>query len=170
MLSIPLGFFLFDCTGGGHGLIENLAAGFYSPVFIALLFFGKFLFTALCYGSGSPGGIFLPLLACGALTGQGFGQILASLGIISDTQALNFLILGLAAFFSGVVRAPVTGMILILEMTGNFTHLGNVVLVSLSAFVCSELINSRPVYTVLLERLLTRAGPRRDLDRGSPAR
>jgi H+/Cl- antiporter ClcA len=60
----------------------------------------------------------------------------------------------MAAFFAGVVKAPVTGMILILEMSGNLNHLSNLVLVSLSAFVSAELIGSRPVYAVLLERLL----------------
>jgi H+/Cl- antiporter ClcA len=60
----------------------------------------------------------------------------------------------MAGFFAAVVKAPVTGIVLILEMTANFNHLGSLVLVSLSAFVCSELMNSRPVYSVLLERIL----------------
>jgi H+/Cl- antiporter ClcA len=154
LVSAPLGFFFFDLTGGGHGLIESLSGQDRTLGTILLLLGGKALFTSLCYGSGTAGGIFLPLLACGALSGAGLGRLLLEAGIIADTQTLNFMILGMAAFFTAVVRAPVTGVVLILEMSGNFNHLGSLVLVCLVSFVTSELIASRPVYTVLLERML----------------
>jgi H+/Cl- antiporter ClcA len=158
LVSVPLGFFLFDVTGGGHGLIESLSADTEKRglALIALLLAGKMLFTALCYGSGTAGGIFLPLLACGALTGDGLGKLLSMLGFAAEGQNLNFMILGMAAFFTGAVMAPVTAIVLILEMSGNFNHLGSLVLVSLSAFVTAELMASRPVYAVLLDRLLKR--------------
>jgi H+/Cl- antiporter ClcA len=80
------------------------------------------------------------------------------LGLVAEEQGLNFLlnlmILGMAAFFTGAVKAPVTGIILIREMSGNFIHLGSLVLVCFTRFVVSELIASRPVYTVLLDRLV----------------
>jgi H+/Cl- antiporter ClcA len=64
------------------------------------------------------------------------------------------MILGMAAFFAAVVKAPVTGIVLILEMSGSFTHLASLVLVSLSAFVATDVMESRGVYSVLLERIL----------------
>jgi H+/Cl- antiporter ClcA len=64
------------------------------------------------------------------------------------------MILGMAAFFTGAVKAPVTGIVLILEMSGNFNHLGSLALVCFTSFVMTELIASRPVYAVLLERLV----------------
>jgi H+/Cl- antiporter ClcA len=158
LASVPLGFFLYDITGGGHALIESLSRQDRTLGMIGLLLGGKFLFTALCYGSGTSGGIFLPLLACGALTGSGLGKILAQAGLTSGEQLLNFMILGMAAFFTGVVKAPVTGILLILEMSGNFNHLGNLVLAALSTLVTSDLIASRPVYSVLLERMLAVQG------------
>jgi H+/Cl- antiporter ClcA len=163
LVSVPLGFFLYDITGGGHALIESLSRQERTLGMIGLLLGGKFLFTALCYGSGTSGGIFLPLLACGALTGNGWGMILAQYGLSSREQILNFMILGMAAFFTGVVKAPVTGILLILEMSGNFNHLGNLVLAALSALVTSDLIASRPVYSVLLERMLASPGKDRAL-------
>lgn len=156
LVSVPLGFLLFDVTGGGHGLIESLAAVERSLTLVLLLLAGKMLFTALCYGSGTSGGIFLPLLACGALTGAGLGKLLVFSGVILPAQNVSFVILGMAAFFSGVVMAPVTGAVLVLEMSGSFDHLWGLVLVSLSAFVTAELIASRPIYAVLLERMLPR--------------
>jgi H+/Cl- antiporter ClcA len=161
---IPLGFFLFDITGGGHSLIESLSETQRTLAMVLFLLAAKMLFTALCYGSGTSGGIFLPLLACGALTGDALGKILTYGGFIAGPQGLNFMILGMAAFFTGVVNAPVTGIVLILEMTGNFGHIGSLVLVSLVSFVTSDLIASRPVYTVLLERILKgKAASRRRL-------
>jgi H+/Cl- antiporter ClcA len=154
LVSVPLGFFLFDITGGGHNLIESLAAQSRPLALIALFLAAKMLFTALCYGSGTSGGIFLPLLACGALTGHALGLILFHIGFIPEERLLNFTILGMAAFFTGVVNAPVTGIVLILEMSGSFDHLVSLVLVCLSAFVTSAVIASRPVYEVLLERIV----------------
>jgi H+/Cl- antiporter ClcA len=154
LVSVPLGFLVFEATGGGHGLIEVLGEGSHTLKWVLAVFMVKLLFTALCYGSGCSGGIFLPLLACGALTGHGMGLVLEALGLITGDQILNFVILGMAAFFAGVVKAPVTGMILILEMTGNFNYLGNLVVVCLSSYITGEIIHSRPVYAVLLERLL----------------
>ncbi|MDR3303328.1 MAG: ClC family H(+)/Cl(-) exchange transporter [Treponema sp.] len=154
LVSIPLGFLCMDALGGGHNLIESLSMEG-RPFPTLLIIFGvKLVFTALCYGSGTSGGIFLPLLACGALLGGAMGESLAAMGFITHEQTLNFMILGMAAFFTGVVKAPLTGIVLIFEMSGNFNHMGNLVLVCLTTFVLSDLIASRPVYTVLLERML----------------
>jgi H+/Cl- antiporter ClcA len=158
LASIPLGFFCFDLTGGGHSLIESLPAVSRSLGMLGLLLAGKMLFTVFSYGCGTAGGIFLPLLACGALSGEGFGKILVHGGLLAPGMELNYMILGMSAFFTGVIKAPVTGIILILEMTGNFNHLGNLVLAGLSAYVTTELIASRPVYEVLLERFLVSTG------------
>jgi H+/Cl- antiporter ClcA len=64
------------------------------------------------------------------------------------------IVLGMAGFFAAVVKAPVTAIVLVLEMTANMNHLNSLVAVSFSAFVASELLRSRPVYAVLLERRL----------------
>jgi H+/Cl- antiporter ClcA len=153
-VSIPLGLYLFDVTGGGHPLIESLPSCNRTLVMLALLFVIKLVFTALSYGAGTAGGIFLPLLVCGALLGTLFGQSLAALGYMEQQYILNFLILGMAAFFTAVVKAPVTGAVLILEMSGNFNHFAGLMLVCLVAYVTSDLLVSEPVYEVLLQRLL----------------
>lgn len=158
LVSIPLGLYLFDVTGGGHPLIESLTVTQRTLSMLALLFFIKLVFTALSYGAGTAGGIFLPLLVCGALLGTFTGQALSVLGYIDQLYILNFLILGMAAFFTAVVKAPVTGAVLILEMSGNFNHFGGLMLVCLVAYVTSDIIVSQPVYDVLLARLLSSTG------------
>ncbi|MDR2632873.1 MAG: ClC family H(+)/Cl(-) exchange transporter [Treponema sp.] len=156
LLSIPLGLYCFDVLGGGHALIESLAHKEWTLGMVFLILVAKILFTTFSYGSGTAGGIFLPLLACGALSGDLLGLYLLQTGYIIEGQNLNFIILGMAAFFTAVVKAPITGIVLILEMSANFNHLGNLVLVCLCALISADLLASRPVYVVLLERLLGR--------------
>jgi H+/Cl- antiporter ClcA len=151
--SIPLGLYLFDVTGGGHPLIESLTESPRAVMFLGILFVIKLMFTALSYGAGTAGGIFLPLLVCGALLGTFVGQLLSFLGYIDQGYVLNFLILGMASFFTAVVKAPVTGAVLILEMSGNFNHFGGLMLVCLVAYVSSDILVSEPVYEVLLKRM-----------------
>ena len=155
-LSIPLSFFLYDATGGGHALIEKLWHGEQTIGFLLLVLTAKMIFSALSYGSGTAGGIFLPLLACGALTGKIFGQALALMNLVPEAASMNFMILGMAAMFAGVVRAPITGAILILEMSGNFNHFASLVACCLSAYVFGDILKSKPVYDVLLDRMLAK--------------
>jgi H+/Cl- antiporter ClcA len=158
LLSVPFGLFLFETTGGGHGLIVSTAAGHRALSALALLLGGKLLLTWISYGSGAAGGIFLPLLACGALAGDAFGAASALAGLSAPAERLNFLIIGMAAFFSAVVRAPVTGAVLILEMCGNFNHLSGLVAGCAAAYALADVMHSRGVYDTLLERLLGSPG------------
>ncbi|HAP43111.1 MAG TPA: hypothetical protein DD477_01545, partial [Spirochaetaceae bacterium] len=154
LLSVPVAFWLFDLTGGGHQLIERLStADFSGGVLLGLLAL-KIAFSALSYGSGTAGGVFLPLLAGGALLGKFWGVSLAALGWLEPGLELNFMILGMAAFFTAVVKAPITGAILILEMSGNLSHFSGLVACCLAAFVGSDLLRSSSIYEVFLERLL----------------
>ena len=157
LVSVPLGFFFAETIGGGHELVERLAVVRYSILLLGGLFFVKLAFSGLSYGAGTAGGIFLPLLVCGAILGTAFGTTLTDLGFVPESESVNFLILGMAAFFTAVVRAPVTGTVLILEMSGNLSHLGGLVIVCLVAQLACDLVRSRPVYDVLLFRQIRTA-------------
>jgi len=74
----------------------------------------------------------------------------------------NFIILGMAGYFAAIVRAPITGIILISEMTGSFTHLLSLSLVSLIAYVIPDMVRCAPVYDQLLHRLLRKLNPDRE--------
>lgn len=64
----------------------------------------------------------------------------------------------MAAYFTAIVRAPITGSILVTEMTGSFSHLLAMATISMTAFVVADLLKSKPVYEALLERLLIKNG------------
>jgi H+/Cl- antiporter ClcA len=153
VLTLPLGVLFFNITGGGQELIESLAKDAYTIFALALMLAGKMLFTGICFGSGASGGLFLPLLACGSLTGLIFARVAEVFGILPEGFVMIFLILGMCAFFTAVVKAPITGIVLVLEITGGAQNLAALVLVSFSSLLTAELISSRPVYNVLLEKL-----------------
>jgi hypothetical protein len=126
----------------------------YSLIFLFVLLIVKFLFTMICYGSGAPGGIFLLLLAIGALIGNIYGHVLVSIFHFDSIYINNFIILAMAGYFTAVVRAPITGSILITEMTGSLSHLLSLSLVSVVAYIVANFLGSSPIYESLLEKFL----------------
>ena len=149
-----LGFVLPEILGGGNLLVDSLVVTDYTIGFLCLLFVGKFLFTMICFGSGVPGGIFLPMLVLGAAGGAVLAKLLVLAGLLPAMYYADIIVFGMAAYFSSVVKSPVTGSILILEMTGSFQHMLALLVVSLTAYVISDLTGGRPVYDELLDRVL----------------
>jgi hypothetical protein len=123
---------------------------------IILIF--KYLFSLLSYGSGAPGGIFFPLLVLGALTGAIYGNLIVKFTGMDYKFINNFIMLAMAGYFTAIVRAPITGSILITEMTGSFSNLLSLSVVSLVAYSVAYLLESEPIYESLLERLLRNNG------------
>ena len=149
-----LGFVLPEILGGGNLLVDSLVVTDYTIGFLCLLFVGKFLFTMICFGSGVPGGIFLPMLVLGAAGGAVLAKLLILAGLLPAMYYADIIVFGMVAYFSSVVKSPVTGSILILEMTGSFQHMLALLVVSLTAYVISDLTGGRPVYDELLDRAL----------------
>lgn len=144
--------------GGGHNLIMSLPEKNFTILALITFLIIKFILVFLCFGSGVPGGIFFPLLVLGALVGNICGLIFcASIGMPS-IYIINFIILAMAGHFTAIVKAPITGIILITEMTGSFEHLLPLAIVSLIAYITSDILNSEPIYESLLENLLKKNG------------
>ncbi len=152
-----------EIAGAGHGtaemIINESVPGKLGLGFVLLLLAGKFLLTVASYLAKVPGGIFAPMLAIGSLTGYAFGlagnMLLPGTGISPSM----FSVIGMASFFSGVVHAPLTGIVLILEMTANFKLLFPMMIASLIAFYISEWLGGKPVYEALLNEDLRKSGP-----------
>ncbi len=168
-LSVPLGFFLPQVLGGGHDLIQSIINTHnITLAFLLIIFVSKFLFTMISYGSGAPGGIFLPLLSIGALIGSVYGYGLVHLFHFDSSIIGTFIIFSMAGYFTAIVRAPITGTILITEMTGSFNQLLPIAMVSITAYIVADLFGSKPIYESLLERVLHKQNP--DIKVGSTSR
>lgn len=153
LLVIPIGIFLPQTLGGGNQLIlsvNNLP----SVIWILFALFAlRFIFSMVSYGSGLPGGIFLPILTLGALIGVVYGTLMAQLGLMPKIYIMNCVIFAMAGYFAGIGKAPFTAIILITEMVGNLGHLMPLAITSFVAYVVVDVLGGAPIYESLLERL-----------------
>ncbi|MGX9417659.1 H(+)/Cl(-) exchange transporter ClcA [Vibrio sp. RC27] len=141
-----------ELTGGGIHLIPTITNGGYTAQILLLLFLGRILTTLLCFGSGAPGGIFAPMLALGTLFGYAFGLIADSMMPELQIDPGMFAIAGMGALFSATVRAPITGIILVIEMTDNYNLILPLIITALGAVIFAQLLGGQPIYTQLLRR------------------
>lgn len=135
--------------GGGHAILNkiNLTTGI---SFLLLAFALKFLFTIISFGSGAPGGIFFPLLIIGGIIGAIVGGVSVNMLGLNESLFYNFVAIAMAGYFAAIVRAPITGILLLVEMTGSFSNLLSLSVVSLIAFVVATLLKCDPIYDSLL--------------------
>ncbi len=149
-----------DAVGGGHAVAERVLGGTMVAGLgaLTLLLIAKFLLTALSYGTGAPGGIFAPMLVLGAVCGAAFAQAAAHVWPSVGGYAQALAVLGMAGFFVGSVRAPLTGIILISEMTGGYDLLFPICISGLAAYLVGEALHDRAIYEALLEADLERTG------------
>ncbi|WP_424217235.1 ClC family H(+)/Cl(-) exchange transporter (plasmid) [Streptomyces sp. BI20] len=146
-------------AGGGESLSARLLTGWTPTATVLLLYLAvRFLAGPLSYAAATPGGLFAPLLALGALWGVLAHVLLAPLlpAGAGGADAAAFAVLGMGALFAGVVRAPITGIVLIAEMTGATALLVPLVAASYAATVTADRLESEPIYDTLRRRMLER--------------
>ncbi|WP_256570593.1 H(+)/Cl(-) exchange transporter ClcA [Bradyrhizobium sp. CCGUVB1N3] len=149
-----LAWFAPELVGGGDQITQRALIGHGSVVIVGGAFLIRFGLGALSYAAGTPGGLFAPLLVLGAQSGQLFG---AACRLAFPTLAIPpeaFALVGMAAFFTGVVRAPVTGIVLVAEMTGNVTMLLPMLGACFMAMLLPMLLGNAPIYDSLREHTL----------------
>jgi H+/Cl- antiporter ClcA len=119
----------------------------------ASFFLLKFLATAASYLSGIPGGIFAPSLSVGASLGSWLSLF------FTHTPARAIVLLGMVGYFSGVVQAPITAFVIVLEMTANQQMTIPIMATSMLAYAVSRLVCRRPLYGTLARRFLIQTEP-----------
>ena len=95
------------------------------------------------------------MLVLGALCGGSIGILLVQMGVISSYYLTNIIVISMAAFFAASVHSPVTGTILIMEMTASYEHLLVLCTASMIALATAQLLGGQPIYDTLLKRSLT---------------
>ncbi len=148
-----------ESVGGGHNLAEMFLAGHSALAVIPLWFVLRFVLSMASYGTGAPGGIFAPLLVLGALIGLGVGEITHHLFPSLVPIPAIFAVVGMAAYFAAIVRAPLTGIVLITEMTGNYAQMLPLLVACFFAYLVAEGMGELPIYENLLERDLLNGAP-----------
>jgi CIC family chloride channel protein len=147
-----LGFFVPALIGGGDDITQRILAGGAALATLPVAFLLRFGLGAFSYAAPVPGGLFAPLLALGAQLGLFFGALCRLVLPDAGLDPTAFAVVGMAAFFTGVVQAPVTGIVLVIEMTAGFTMLLPMIAACFAAMLVPNLLHGAPIYDSLRER------------------
>ena len=131
------------------GLREFLLSGELSWQTTAIILVAQFFLTILAYSSGAPGGLFAPTLVLGSALGYLVGTLEVFLN--SAGSPYTFALAGMGAFFTAVVRVPITAIVIIFEMTADFNLVLPLMIVSVVSYIVAESVSSGSLYEHLLE-------------------
>jgi len=153
--------------GLGYGDLSDALSGSLAWKMAALLVVAKLLATSLCYGFGGCGGIFSPTLFFGGMAGlvaAGIGKWVLP---VHSPDATTLAVVGMCACLGAVVRAPVTGILIVFEMTHEFSVILPLMLGALVSQSLARRLTRENFYEAILEQdghTLTRIIPPRDLE------
>ena len=149
-------WFAPSLVGGGDNLTQAVLSDSYGIRMLAVVFGLRFVLGPWSYAAGTPGGLFAPMLVLGASFGALFGQVMGHFFPAIAVSPVACAVIGMAALFSACVRAPLTGIVLTVEMTGRGDLTLGLLAGSLAAMVVAMLLNSEPIYETLKRQLLER--------------
>lgn len=142
-------------VGGGDAVTQSILNGdsLILPSVLGLLAL-RFVAGPLSYAAAVPGGLFAPLLALGALWGVLFVGVAGAISSIDAAAlAVPIAIVGMTALFGATVRAPLTGIVLVVEMTATTSVVVPMIAATAAAVLAAELLRSPPIYDSLRERM-----------------
>jgi CIC family chloride channel protein len=145
-------------TGGGEELAQRLMAAPPAAGLLALLLVGRFVLFDASYAAGTPGGIFAPQLALGACAGLLAVVAGAKLAPTHPFSIVLWSIAGMAALLAATVRAPLTGVALVIEMTGCLPAGLMALVAAIVADLTARTLGGRPIYETILERQTAGSG------------
>ena len=149
-----IGWFAPRLVGGGDGLTQAILSSSVTTRPLAVIFLLRFFIGPLSYAAGAPGGLFAPMLVLGASFGALYGQLVNHVAPHLGVSTLACAVVGMGTLFSACVRAPLTGTILTVEMTGRGDLTLGLLGASAVAIVVAMLLESEPIYESLKRRML----------------
>jgi CIC family chloride channel protein len=139
-------------TGGGYATVDLALAGKLGAGALVSLCLAKLAATVLSYSSGGAGGIFAPSLFVGAMAGGAMGALDMALFHHSADSLGAFAVVGMGAVFAGIVRAPITSVLIIVEMTGGYSLILPLMIANMLAYGIARHHRPTPIYEALLEQ------------------
>ena len=143
------GWFAPGWIGGGDELTQTILAGHPGLALLLGISLLRFFLGPLSYAAGTPGGLFAPVVAMGALVGTATGILHHAWMPDLVPVPLAFTVAGMAGFFTATIRAPLTGIVICLEMTGCYSLFFPMLTTCLGAYLVPTLLNSDPIYDAL---------------------
>jgi CIC family chloride channel protein len=142
-------------VGGGDTITQRMLSGTGAVFMFGLDFALRFSLGAVSYAARTPGGLFAPMLVLGSQSGLMFGTLACRWLPGAGTSPTKYAVVGMAALFTGVVRAPLTGIVLAIELTGSFDLLLPMLAACFTAMLVPTLLDNPPIYDSLCEHAPT---------------
>jgi CIC family chloride channel protein len=151
-----IGWAVPGIAGTGGSIVDQTLAGRMAVGWAPVLLVVRFGLTMISYGCGTAGGIFIPMFVIGALGGLSVGSVahLMAPGWIPHPEV--FVVLGMGATFTAVVRAPLTGIVLLVELTGIYDFMLPLLVSCLGAYFVADALGEMPIYEALRIRAMKR--------------
>ncbi len=144
-----------EMIGGGYSTITEVLNHSFSLSFLLILFVIRMILSIFSYSTGVPGGIFAPLLTLGVILGMLYGGVMQHYFPDLISHPGIFAVAGMAGIFASTVRAPLTGLVLAVEMTLNFELILPLIITTITASVVTVLLGNKPIYATLLKRTIS---------------
>ena len=144
-------------VGGGDAITQRTLDSTDTVPWIVFVFLLRFALGPLSYAARTPGGLFAPLLVLGTQLGLVYGIACRHIFPEWAPDPRILAVVGMAAFFTGVVRAPLTGITLVTEMTGGFTLLLPMLAACFTAMLVPTLLRNDPIYDSLRQGTISMA-------------
>jgi CIC family chloride channel protein len=144
-----------NAVGGGYIVIANALNYNLSIKMLLVLFAFRFAGVIFSYGTGVTGGIFAPMIALGTIFGLAYGLSVNQLFPQYHLDAGVFAVAGMSALFTATVGAPLTGIVLVMEMTWNYHLLLPLIITCFSASMLTYIHHQKPIYDTLLRRTIS---------------
>lgn len=148
-----LGWFVPNIVGGGDNLTQQTLTGSAPILTIAAIVLIRWFLGPVSYSVSTPGGLFAPLMVLGAGFGGLFGGLVMLVSSDLFGNPVTYALVGMAAFFGAVVRAPITGIVLVVEMTATNNQFAPLMLATAAAVIAATLVKSDPIYDTLRDRM-----------------
>ncbi len=150
-----IGIVFPEMIGGGYNTITEVLNHSFSLYFLLILFVIRMILSIFSYSTGVPGGIFAPLLTLGVILGMLYGGVMQHFFPDLILHPGIFAVAGMAGIFASTVRAPLTGLVLAVEMTLNFELILPLIITTITASVVTVLLGNKPIYATLLKRSIS---------------
>src|SRR5580698_9899812 len=144
-----IGWFVPEILGVGYDFVDTVLGGDFPVKTVAMLAVLKIIATPACYGSGNAGGIFGPSLFIGAMIGGAVGGVAHSLFPHITANPGAYALVGMGTAFAGIVRTPLTSVIMIFEMTRDYAIIVPLMISNLISFFISRMLQPEPIYEAL---------------------
>jgi CIC family chloride channel protein len=141
-----------EMYGVGYPILEKSIGGGYSSWFLLLLLVGKLVAVSLTIAIGGSGGVFAPSLFIGAMLGSAYGAGLHDLFPSAAGPAGAYGLIGMGAVFAAASRAPITAVLIIFELTGDYTIVLPLMVAIVLSTVISRALSKDSIYTLKLSR------------------